>query len=68
MTYEEAMIDLLVAAYAAARAAPLVCGGPAVALNNIAGDIECLIAHGCTLAEHKEHARLKNAAKLAGAS
>jgi len=67
MTYDEAMNDLREEAYAAyEKAMDGDDNSITVSLFKIVNDISSLIDHGCTMAEHNEHERLKNATKLAG--
>ena len=66
MTYQEAMEDLNVAAYAALRAAGNEDGAPVEALREIAAEIDSLIDHGVTRAEMRDMLALYNGAKMAG--
>ena len=51
MTYDEAITALNDAAYAAIRAAKNEDGALVEALRQIAADVDCMIDHGCTVAE-----------------
>ena len=66
MTYDEAMVELNDAIYAAVRAADNEDGAPVHALKIIAADIDSLIDHNCTVAEFKAQQQLYEGAKLAG--
>ena len=66
MTYQEAMEELNVAAYAALRAAGNEEGAPVDALCEIAAEIDSLIDHGVTRAEMKDMLALYKGSKLAG--
>lgn len=65
-TYQKAMEDLNVAAYAAVRAAVVEFGAPVDALRDLAAEIDSLIDHGATRAEMKRLAAGGDIAKLAG--
>ena len=65
-TYQEAMEDLNVAAYAALRAALNEDGAPVDALREIASEIDSLIDHGVTRDEMRDMLALYEGAKLAG--
>ena len=66
MTYDEAMVELNDAIYAAVRAADNEDGAPVHDLRIIAADIDSIIDHGCTVAEFKAQQQLYEGAKLAG--
>ena len=66
MTYQEAMEELNVAAYAALRAAGNEEGAPVDALCEIAAEIDSLVDHGVTRAEMQDVLALYKGAKLAG--
>ena len=65
-TYQEAMEELNVAAYAALRAAWNEDGAPVDALREVAAEIDRLIDHGVTRAEMRDMLALYKGAKLAG--
>jgi hypothetical protein len=65
-TYQEAMEELNVAAYAALRAAGNEDGAPVDALCEIAAEIDSLIDHGVTRAEMRDMLALYKGSKLAG--
>jgi hypothetical protein len=66
MTYQDAMEELNVAAYAALRAAGKEDGAPVDALCEIAAEIDSLIDHGVTRAEMQDMLALYKGSKLAG--
>lgn len=66
MTYDEAMHALLIAIYAAVRAADNKDGAPVEALREIEAEIDCLIDHNCTRAELRDAKALYQGAEAAG--
>jgi hypothetical protein len=66
MTYDEAMVELNEAIYAAVRAADNHDGAPVQALKEIAADIDSIIDHGVTRSVMNDMKALYEGAKRAG--
>lgn len=66
MTYDEAMVALNNAAYAALRVARSEDGAPVDALRDIAAEVDSLIDHGATRAEVRRMHALYLGSKAAG--